>query len=39
MLGLTDHIDRLTAAQAATDERLNGLIGVVDQLVRRPPAA
>ena len=25
MLGLTDHIERLTAAQAATDERLNKL--------------
>lgn len=25
MLGLTDHIERLTAAQAATDERLNRL--------------
>jgi len=39
MLGLTDHIEKLTAAQAATDERLNLLIGVVDGVIRRPPAA
>ena len=38
MLGLTEHIDRLTAAQAATDERLNALVGVVDGMIRRPPA-
>lgn len=37
MLGLTEHIDRVTAAQAATDERLNALIAVVDGIVRREP--
>jgi hypothetical protein len=51
LLGVTEHIDRLTAAQAATDERLNrlaaetderlsALINIVDGIIRRqPPAA
>ena len=29
---------RLTEAQQHTEERLNGLIGVVDGMIRRPPA-
>ena len=44
MLGLTEHIEQLRAAQAitdermrATDDRLNALIGVVDGFIRRPP--
>jgi molecular chaperone GrpE (heat shock protein) len=46
MLGLTEHIDSLRAAQAAaneqmkaTDERLNALIAVVDGLIKHPPEA
>ncbi len=39
LLGLTDHVDKLIAAQSHTDERLNALIAVVDGLVHRPPTA
>ena len=53
MLGLTDHVEELLAAQkvtdqqirelraaqTTTDDRLNALIGVVDGIIRRPPAA
>lgn len=33
---LTDTVQRLAETQAASDERLNALIGVVDGIVRRP---
>ncbi len=37
---LTDRVDRLAQAQAHTEERLNALIAIVDDLIRkRPPNA
>ena len=38
MLGLTEHVQTLVAAQAHTDRRLDALIGVVEGIVHRPPA-
>jgi hypothetical protein len=38
MLGLTEHVETLVAAQAHTDRRLDALIRVVDGIVHRPPA-
>jgi hypothetical protein len=34
---LTDRVDRLTQAQASTDERLNVLIRMMDEWVKRQP--
>lgn len=34
---LTARVDQLAEAQRATEERLNALIGVLDDLVRRQP--
>lgn len=34
---LTERVDKLAQAQPHTDERLNALSSVVDDIVRRPP--
>ena len=34
---LTEKVDKLADAQQRTQERLNALISVVDDIVRRPP--
>ena len=34
---LTEQVDKLADAQQHTEERLNALISMVDDIVRRPP--